>query len=59
MGEKYPILLKYQEEVDIKEYANEIRRLFNNLEKEYGYSELDAMLVLKDMLGYEYMDNKR
>lgn len=58
-GKKYPILLKYQEEVDIKEYANEIRRLFNNLEKEYGYSELDAMLVLKDMLGHEYMDNKR
>lgn len=58
-GKKYPILLKYQEEVDIKEYANEIRRLFNNLEKEYGYSELDAMLVLKDILGHEYMDNKR
>lgn len=58
-GKKYPILLKYQEEVDIKEYANEIRRLFNNLEKEYGYSELDAMLVLKDILGYEYMDNKK
>lgn len=58
-GKKYPILLKYQEEVDIKEYANEIRRLFNNLEKEYGYSKLDAMLVLKDILGHEYMDNKR
>lgn len=58
-GKKYPILLKYQEEVDIKKYANEIRRLFNNLEKEYGYSELDAMLVLKDILGHEYMDNKR
>ena len=58
-GKKYPILLKYQEEVDIKEYANEIRRLFNNLEKEYGYSELDAMLVLKDILGHEYMDNKK
>lgn len=58
-GKKYPILLKYQEEVDIKKYANEIRRLFNDLEKEYGYSELDAMLVLKDILGHEYMDNKR
>lgn len=57
-GKKYPILVTYQKEVNIHKYAKEIRRLFNELEQEYGYSELDAMLVLKDILGHEYMDNK-
>lgn len=57
-GKKYPILVTYQKEVDIHKYAQEIRKLFNDLEQEYGYSELDAMLVLKDILGHEYMDNK-
>lgn len=57
-GKKYPILVNYQKEVNIPKYAKEIRRLFDELEKEYGYSKLDAMLVLKDILGHEYMDNK-
>ena len=55
---KYPILVTYQKEVNITKYAKEIRRLFNDLEKEYGYTELDAMLVLKDILGHEYLDKK-
>lgn len=55
---KYPILKTYQKEVDIKKYANEIRKLFNQLQNEYGYNELDSMLVLKDILAHEYLDNK-
>ncbi len=58
-GKKYPVLISYQNKVNIPKYAKEIRRLFNDLEKEYGYSELDAMLVLKDILAHEYLDNKR
>ena len=58
-GKKYPVLISYQNKVNISKYAKEIRRLFNDLEKEYGYSELDAMLVLKDILAHEYLDNKR
>lgn len=57
-GKKYPILLTYQKEVNINKYTKEIRKLFNELKKEYDYSELDAMLVFKDILGHEYMDNK-
>lgn len=57
-GKKYPILVTYQKEVNIYKYAKEIRKLFNDLEQEYDYSEQDAMLVLKDILGHEYMDNK-
>ncbi len=56
---KYPILKKYQNEVDIPKYAKEIRKLFTELQSNYNYSELDAMLVLKDILAHEYLDNKK
>lgn len=56
---KYPVLKTYQQEVDIKKYAKEIRKLFNQLQEEYGYNELDSMLVLKDILAHEYLDNKK
>ena len=55
---KYPVLKRYQQEVDIPKYASEIRRLFDQLQNDYGYSELDAMLVLKDILAHEYLDNR-
>ena len=54
---KYPILKTYQKEVDIPRYATKIRNMFNELQKNYGYNELDAMLVLKDILAHEYLDN--
>ncbi len=55
---KYPVLASYQKEVDIPRYASEIRRMFTELQANYGYSEQDAMLVLKDILAHEYMDNR-
>lgn len=56
---KYPILKKYQQEVDIPFYAEKIREMFTDLQEKYGYSELDAMLVLKDILAHEYMDKRK
>lgn len=56
---KYPVLKTYQAQVDIAKYGKEIRSMFDSLQKEYGYSELDAMLVLKDILAHEYLDNKK
>lgn len=56
---KYPILKRYQNEVDVPKYAKEIRKLFDELQNSYDYSELDAMLVLKDILAHEYLDNKK
>jgi len=56
---KYPILKTYQKEVDIPKYAKEIRNLFNQLQQDYNYNEQDAMLVLKDILAHEYLDNKK
>lgn len=49
-SKKYPILAAYQNEVETEIYAAELKRLLEDLEKKYGYSELDAMLVLKDIL---------
>lgn len=49
-GKKYPILTQYQNEVDIPLYASELRRLLSDIEKKYGYNELDSFLVLKDIL---------
>ena len=56
---KYPVLKRYQREVDIPYFAAKIRRMFTELQDKYGYSELDAMLVLKDILAHEYTDNRK
>lgn len=55
---KYPVLKTYQKEVDIPKYSKEIRKMINELKEIYNYSELDAMLVLKDILAHEYLDKK-
>lgn len=57
-GKKYPVLNTYQEEVDIKKYASELRNLLEDLQKEYGYNELDSLLVLKDILGHCWKKRK-
>ena len=49
-SKKYPILDRYQREVDTASYAKELDKLLHDLEKKYGYNELDAFLVLKDIL---------
>lgn len=56
-SKKYPILDKYQTEVDIDKYTTEIKRLLNSLEEDYNYNRLDAMLVLKDILAKTYFVN--
>ena len=50
-AEKYPVLARYQEEVDVAGYEEQLQKLLFDMEKEYGYNALDAFLVLKDILG--------
>lgn len=57
-GKKYPILLTYQKEVEIEQYATRIRELLDSLQKRYDYNDLDAMLVLKDIL-YQVWKSKK
>ena len=49
-GKKYPVLIRYQQEVNIPDYARRIDGMLDELKREYRYSEQDAMLVLKDIL---------
>lgn len=49
-GKKYPILVRYQKEVNYPNYAGRLRVMLDELKQEYQYSELDAFLVLKDIL---------
>lgn len=56
---RYPVLKRYQREVDIPYFADKIRDMFTELQQRYGYDEQDAMLVLKDILAHEYTDNRK
>ena len=58
-SKKYPVLATYKDKVDVEKYAKEIRNLLESLTKEYQYTELDAMLVLKDILYQEWKSQKK
>ena len=58
-GKKYPILLAYREQVDAAPYAQGLAQLLDKLKREQGYSELDAMLVLKDILARVWQERKK
>ena len=57
-SKKYSVLGNYQEIVDVKKYSKEIRKLLEELKIKYHYNELDATLVLKDILYHEWKDNQ-
>ncbi len=49
-AEKYPVLASYRQQVDTGEYSLQLERLLRKLSADYGYSDLDSFLVLKDIL---------
>lgn len=57
-GKKYPVLLKYQADVNITDYAYRINAMLDELKREYQFNEQDAMLVLKDIL-YNVWKNRK
>lgn len=57
-GKKYPILLNYQREVNAANYAARLSIMIDELKTEYGYGELDAFLVLKDILAKVWKSRK-
>lgn len=57
-GKKYPILLEYQAEVNILNYAHRINSMLDELKQDYQFNEQDAMLVLKDIL-YNVWKNRK
>lgn len=58
-SKKYPILAQYQDQVEISYYTSELCKLLNDLEKKYGYDELNAFLVLKDILAVVWKSRKK
>lgn len=57
-SKKYPIIKTYKEEVDVEKYKNALSIILDELKQEYNYSEVDAVLVLKDML-YEIFKQRK
>lgn len=57
-SKKYPVLAAYQKEVDTAPYAAGLEQLLCDLQKRYGYGELDAFLVLKDILAAVWKNRK-
>lgn len=57
-GKKYPVLKVYRQTVDVDCYANRIEELLSSLKSRYGFNDLDAMLVLKDILAHVYFGKK-
>ena len=49
-GKKYPVLLTYRQEVDVKRYANPLKGMLKDLQQTYEYNDMDSFLVLKDIL---------
>ncbi|TGY65679.1 helix-turn-helix transcriptional regulator [Dubosiella muris] len=49
-AKKYPVLARYPQTINTAYYARAIEQLLNELQAEAGYSDLDTMLVLKDVL---------
>ena len=58
-GEKYPVLLTYPKQVNTPNYAARFSIMIDELKTEYGYNELDAFLVLKDILSKVWNSRKR
>ena len=58
-GKRYPVLTTYQQRVKISDYAGPLRELLDRLKREYGYSDVDACLVLKDILAHVWKDGER
>lgn len=56
-GKKYPILTTYQQQVDVNIYASKLSELLGDMKREYGFSDMDAFLVLKDILAHIWNDN--
>ncbi len=58
-SKKYPILVRYQKEVNTPNYAVRLGAMVDELKEEYNYSDLDAFLVLKDILAKVWQSRKK
>lgn len=57
-SQKYPILQQYKTEVEVKDYAQSLKKMLQKLKNDYGYDDQDAFLVLKDILASIWNNRK-
>ncbi|MDD3141702.1 MAG: helix-turn-helix transcriptional regulator [Lachnospiraceae bacterium] len=57
-SKKYPILATYPNIVDTTEYEEHIKKLLKRLAVDYGFNNLDAFLVLKDIMAQVWKQEK-
>ena len=58
-SKRYPILETYRHQVKIEDYAPVLSSLLEKLRAQYGYSDEDAFLVLKDILAQLWQPDAR
>lgn len=58
-SKKYLIIENYKKQIKVEKYEIKLKEMLDELEKEYNFSNQDAMLVLKDMLYQIYLENKK
>ena len=58
-SKKYPVLAKYQGEIDTACYVQALENQLQDIKKKYGYSDLDAFLILKDILASVWKERKK
>lgn len=52
-------MLTYQSIVDIPFYAQRLCAMLDKLQQDYGWTEQDAMLVLKDILAQAWKNRQK
>lgn len=57
-SKKYPILASYPNIVDTTEYEQQIKKLLKQLSTDYDFTDLDALLVLKDIMSQVWKQKK-
>ena len=57
-SKKYPILSSYSNRVDTSEYEQQIKILLKKLSTDYDFTDLDALLVLKDIMAQVWKQKK-
>ena len=58
-SKKYPILASYQGVKGIDSYRERISALYDEFKDEFGFNDVDTVLVLKDILYHKYKMAKK
>jgi len=58
-SKKYPILASYQSVKGINTYSEKVSELYDTFKNEFGFDDVDTVLVLKDILYQKYKMAKK